>query len=222
MTLDRVKALAEAAGLSWRGAFHPGAEDLPGAAVAGTIILLGFVGGENWAAFSSSPEYDDGEPHALDRWSHRVISALAMDIGATPYFPFTGPPFAPFMQWAAKAEPVRQSAIGMMIHPDFGTWHAWRGALLFEEKFKLPSKDERPNPCDACREKPCLSACPVNAFADGAYDVSACDSHLREEEGADCTARGCRARRACPVGARYRYGAEQAAFHMRAFIGRAR
>ena len=219
MTLPRVKAAAAAAGLAYRGAFHAGTDDLPARFSAGTIVMLGFTGGEQWGGFAESPEYRDGRPHPLDRWSHRVVSELARELGAASFFPFTAP-FMPFIRWAKKAEPVHVSAMGMLIHPDYGLWHAWRGALGFREVLDLPPKDARASPCDACAEKPCLAACPVSAFdGTGVYDVRACSAHIRKAEGVDCMANGCRSRRACPVGAQYRYSPEQAAFHMKSFRG---
>lgn len=213
-----IRAAAEAAGLAFRGAFHPQAEDLPAGVSAGTIVMLGFIGGEQWAGFAASPEYRDGRAHPLDRWSLRVVSALARDLGAAPLFPFTAP-FMPFIRWAQRAEPVFPSAMGMLIHPDYGLWHSWRGALAFAEKLDLPPRDPRPRPCDSCVEKPCLSACPVSAFdGTGAFKAQACGAHIRRAEGADCMT-GCLSRRACPIGAGYRYSPEQAAFHMRSFRG---
>ena len=216
MTLPRVKAASEAAGLVYRGAFHPAPDHLPAGLVAETIIMLGFAGRAPWTTFAASPEYRDGRPHPLDRWSMRVIGALARDLGASPLFPFTGPPFLPFIRWAKRAEPVHQSAMGMLIHPDYGLWHSWRGALAFREKIDLPPRDERPSPCDTCVGKPCLAACPVAAFdGRGAFNVASCGAHIRRPEGEDCMSEGCRSRRACPVGAKYRYAPDQAAFHMR-------
>ena len=219
MTLDEVKAAAAAAGLACRGGFHPQADDLPPGEAAGTLVMLGFTGSRQWPVFAAAPEYADGRPHPLDRWSHRVISALARDFGAKAYFPFTAPP-APFIRWAQKAEAVFPSEIGMLIHPEFGLWHAWRGALAFKEAFALPPREARPRPCDTCTDKPCLAACPVGAMRGaGVYDLARCGAHIRRAEGADCVDEGCRARRACPVGAAFRYGPEQASFHMRSFRG---
>ncbi len=218
MTLSHVKASVEAAGLAFRGAFHPDVDDLPANGSAGTIVMLGFVGGEQWRGFAASPEYRDGRAHPLDRWSHRVVSAIARALGAEPYFPFTAP-FMPFIRWAKRAEPVHPSAMGMLIHPEYGLWHAWRGALGFRGRLELPPKDDRPSPCDACREKPCLSACPVRAFdGAGAFNAQTCGAHLRRPQGEACMS-GCLSRRACPVGSQYRYAPEQAAFHMRSFRG---
>ncbi len=216
MTLAEIRAAIVNAGLAWRGGFHPQADE-PDIGGAGTILLLGFVGRGNWPAFAASPEAHDGNPHALDRWSRRVIGKLAADLDARALFPFDGPPWLPFQKWAQRAEPVYPSPIGTLIHPDWGLWHAYRGALAFREKLELPPPDRRPRPCDTCAEKPCLHTCPVSAFSVSGFDVRACVSHVDSPVGADCMSDGCRARRACPVGAEHRYEPDEAAFHMRAF-----
>jgi hypothetical protein len=214
ITLSDVRAAIAAQGLSYRGAFHPTADDLPD---AGTLVFAGFVGSMNWQHFQESAEGRDGGSDALDRWSFRIISALAQDLGAAAMFPFTGPPWLPFLRWARKAEPLHPSPLGMLIHPDWGLWHSWRGALAFRERFELPAPDRRPSPCDSCTEKPCLITCPVAAFKHNHYDVAGCVNHIETSRGTDCMNEGCRARRACPIGAVHRYTPDQANFHMRAF-----
>ena len=180
--------------------------------------MLGFVGRAQWPSFTASPEAADGHDNPLDRWSRRVVGALAAELGAVALFPFGGPPWLPFQRWAMKAEPVRLSPLGMLIHPDWGLWHSYRGALALVERIDLPGPSDRPSPCDTCAAKPCLSACPVGAFALERYDVDRCVAHLRADAGRECMELGCRAREACPVGADHRYGREQASFHMRAFL----
>jgi len=216
-TLADVRAALERWGLSYRGAFHPAPEDFPDRSEVGTLVLAGFTGNRNWQRFKLSPEAQDGAPDALDRWSERVIGGLAQELGATALFPFQGPPWLPFLAWAQKAEPLHPSPLGMLIHPDWGLWHAWRGALAFRERFALPPPDRRPSPCDSCADKPCLTACPVGAFTPRGYDVESCVVHISSAHGADCMEQGCRARRACPVGVEHRYTPDEAAFHMGAF-----
>ncbi|MGH6890251.1 MAG: hypothetical protein ACREHF_13830 [Rhizomicrobium sp.] len=217
LSLTDIGAAIEARGLAYRGALHPGADDLPGRHDVGTLVLAGFTGTAYWRHFRDSGEARDGRPDPLDRWSLRVIGALAGDLGATALFPFAGPPWLPFQRWARQAEPLHPSPIGMLIHPDWGLWHAWRGALGFREKLELPPPDRRPSPCESCVDKPCLHTCPVNAFAREGYDAAACVAHIEDARGTDCMEEGCRARRACPIGAAHRYDPEQANFHMRAF-----
>ena len=215
--LEQIAQRSEAAGIALRGTFHSTAEDgVP--SHSRTLVLLGFVGRTQWSGFAASPEASDGRVNPLDRWSRRVIGDLASVLGATALFPFEGPPWLPFQRWAMKAEPVHRSMLGMLIHPDWGLWHSYRGALAFAERLALPARVERPSPCDSCAAKPCLAACPVDAFTPERYDVDACAGHLQNPRGRDCLELGCRAREACPVGADHRYGRERAGFHMRAFL----
>jgi hypothetical protein len=217
ITLSGVRVAVEASGLSYRGAFHPTPDDWPNGGDCGTLVLVGFTGNRNWRHFQHAPEAHDGAPDPLDRWSLRVIGALARELGATALFPFQGPPWLPFLRWAQKAEPVHPSPLGMLIHPDWGLWHSWRGALAFRDTLELPPPDRRPRPCDSCADKPCLTTCPVNAFTMKGYDVAACVAHIETPRGTDCMEEGCRARRACPIGAGHRYSPEQAHFSMVAF-----
>ncbi len=206
-------------GLVPRGALRLDQSERQGAlAEIRTIVLAGMAGRDGWSAFAASPEARDGLADPLDRWSRRVIGALARELGGTALFPFGGPPFWPFQQWARRAEPVHPSPIGILIHPRYGLWHSYRGALGFSAEFAVPEPEAVPSPCNSCLGRWCLKTCPVGAFSDEGYDVAACAGHLRSEVGRDCMDFGCRARRACPVGAEHAYGPEQANFHMRAFL----
>ncbi len=217
MDIGAICGRIAASGLAWRGAFHPDAECLAPAGT-GTLVLVGFTGNREWPIFANSSEASDGQPDPLDRWSRRVIGGLADELGAAALFPFGGPPFLPFQRWAQKAEPVAPSPIGILIHPDWGLWHAYRGALAFHDRLDLPPLDSRASPCESCAEKPCLSACPVDAFGPAGYDVPACVAHVGGSANNGCMSFGCRARRACPVGVEHRHGPHQAHFHLKAFL----
>ena len=184
----------------------------------GAIALAGMVGREGWDAFAASPEARDGFDHPLDRWSRRLIETLAGELGGKALFPFGSPPFLPFQRWAQRAESVHSSPIGLLIHPYYGLWHSYRGAIGFREQLAVPEPAPVPSPCESCAGRWCLKACPVAAFSDAGYDVGACAGYLKSAAGADCMGTGCRARRACPVGAEYAYGPEQAKFFMAAFL----
>ncbi len=211
----------EATGLAPRGGFHPTRADAVPAMAdgreVGTLVLVGVVGRGCWDAFQAAAESRQSS-NPLDRWSRRVVTELAAELGADALFPFGGPPFLPFLRWARRAEAVHPSPIGPLIHPDYGLWHAYRGALAFAQSIDLPPADQRPRPCDTCADKPCLTTCPVGAFSDRGYDVPACIGHIGGDRGGDCLGGGCLARRACPVGVAYQYAPGQMAFHMRAFF----
>jgi hypothetical protein len=185
---------------------------------------LGFVGKLGWPEFAASTEARDGDPDPLDRWSRRNVGELARSTGAVALYPFptNRPPYLPFQRWAQRAESVHVSPIKVLIHPDWGLWHSYRGALTFREHMTLPPRDTRPSPCYACEARPCLSGCPVDAFAGGGYAVSRCVEHIASPPGVDCVNKGCRARRACPIGTEHAYTHDEATFHMRAFLSQRR
>ena len=219
MDLDTILAGVERAGLAPRGALRLEEPDRAGALLdVRTLLLVGTTGRRGWEAFAASPEARDGLCDPLDRFSRRVIGNLAGVLDAVALYPFGGPPYWPFQRWAQRAEPVHPSPIGVLIHPVYGLWHSYRGALGFADAIALAPFDRARSPCNSCRERPCLQTCPVGAFSSQGYDVDACARWLRLAAGMDCMAHGCLARRACPVGREYAHASDQASFSMRAFL----
>ncbi|MBP1685884.1 MAG: hypothetical protein H6Q33_2027 [Deltaproteobacteria bacterium] len=219
MQLDEIAQSLQDAGLTPRGAFHPAAGDgVPALAAdtpARTVVLAGNAGPQMWQAFTAARV---GQPTTLDEWSVRVLTALAARLGAHAVFPFERP-YLPFQRWAMRAEACHASPLGLLIHPDYGLWHGYRGALLFAAVIALPPPDRRASPCASCADRPCRSACPASAFDGTAYDVPACARHLAGMPEPACLDIGCLARHACPIGRDYRYAPAQARFHMQAFLG---
>lgn len=201
-------------GLAVVGGFHPTTED--GAPPAArTLLLIGADGDRMWEVFHRSAEASDGAADPLDRWSRRVIGSVAAQIGAEALFPFGGPPWQPFIRWAALGEAARVSPVVMQVSPSRGLWASYRGALALQERLNLPDWPSH-DPCHGC-PAPCLSACPVDAFADGRYDVAACTAHVASPAGTACRS-GCLVRRACPAGVAAEPPELQRRFHMDAFL----
>lgn len=203
-------------GLIVRGGFHPEPEDaVPGD--PGALVMVGNAGPAMWDVFARLRDRYADQMNPLDAWITDTVGEVARNVGAEALFPFGGPPYLPFQRWARRAGPVHPSPVGVLVHPDFGLWHAYRAALAFAEQLELPAPDRRPARCETCADKPCLSACPVGAFDGDGYDVPACVGHITEADTGDCMGRGCAARDACPIGRDYIYEPDQAAFHMAAF-----
>ncbi len=203
-----------------RGGFHPvdgdGLRALVDGREIGTVAMIGNAGGALWEAFAAAvPKPAGRDP--LDDWTRSVLAPVAAGLGAHPVYPSDGPPYMPFQRWAMRAEPVSPSPLGVLIHPDYGVWHAYRAAFLFAERMDLPPCAAAASPCKNCSERPCLSACPVGAFSEAGYDVPACAGDVRAAEGRRCRVGGCLARAACPVGSSWRYPAEAGVFHLAAF-----
>lgn len=218
-----IAALAQH-GLIIRGAFRPTTADLAGTSLqidaVSKLVLIGNAGAAMWRAFEPLIE---NNPNPLDRWTRRIVDPVADQVRARAVYPFDDPP-PPIQRWAMRAERLRPSPLGILIHPQYGLWHAYRAVLVFNDDVDseyeaLESiREETPaHPCDSCTEKPCLTACPVDAFSTAGYDVPACAEYLAGIEGGSCLSAGCQARDACPVGRDWRYDDAQIAFHMAAF-----
>lgn len=180
-----------------------------------SLILLGPDEPEFWPRFQASDEAQDGGPDALDRWSRRVIGTIACGVGGKAYFPFGGPPWRPFLDWAVRSGRCWSSPVGLLVHDQMGLFVSFRGAIGIEENL---TRDAGRKPCDTCADKPCLDACPAGAMVAAGYDVPACKAWLSTGPGQVCMTGGCLVRRTCPVGAGRR-PADQAAYHMEAFRG---
>ena len=208
-------------GLFVRGAFHPAPEDgvraLADGRVAGTVVLVGNAGRAMWAAFrAASPDPAGEDP--LDTWVDAHLERAAAQLDAELVFA-TRRPWPPIQRWALRAGGVHRSPIHLLIDPEYGLWHVYRGALLFAERLDLdPPPPASASPCDSCAEKPCLTTCPVDAFQPGSFDMLACVDHVESAAGKACAAVGCLARRACPVGRTHAYAPDQGAFHMAAVV----
>ena len=216
--LPLVEAALEGSGMICLGGFHPRRGDgVPGGGA--TMMLIGNAGPPMWEAFAAARVE---EPDPMDSWTRRVLTPAAADLEARVMFPFDGPPYLPFQKWAQRAAPVFASPIGAFVHAEYGLWHAYRGAFVFDDRLDLPPGKRQRNPCEACPDKACLSACPMQAFKPDGYDVAACVSHLTSDAGGDCMNRGCQSRHACPVGQNYAPTSEQARFHMDRFVAKRR
>lgn len=221
MLFDNIADCASQYGLAVRGGFAVADEDnVPdiGADAARSLVLFGNVGSSLWACFSDSEEYLDGNPDPLNRWSERVGNTLADLFSGLALFPFGEPPYQPFLQWAKKSESLRSSRLGMLIHSEYGLWHAYRFAIAFptmiEGMVKIAVDEDI---CAKCPDQPCLSTCPVDAFTGEQYDVGRCYDYLKGHSQNSCLEQGCAARLACPEGLRFRYRPDHARFHMEAF-----
>jgi ferredoxin len=210
-----------------RGGFRPtggdGVPALPNGKSATVLWLVGIAGSTFWPHFKQSEYYRDGLANPLDRWSAAIGDALAERYAGLALYPFRGPPFYPFHEWASRAEPLERSPLGLLLHPQFGLWHAYRFALALPSVAPGDINDavmlKTVDVCLQCSAKPCLSACPVDAFDGIAYNSRACIAHVRGPDGSRCLQAGCLARGACPAGTAFHYVPEHAAFHMRHFAG---
>ena len=134
----------------------------------------------------------------------RGVASRPHALGGAAHFPFGGPPWLPFIRWAQRAGPVYPSPIGPLVHPDFGLWHAYRGAIAFRERLALPPRDNRASPCAelyADRPMPVVLS-GRRVLSRTATTWRRCVAHIESTcRRADASMRGMpRPRHACPVG----------------------
>ena len=215
MKWDTLQAQANDRFLNILGAFHPNADDTAPEGTR-TLVLLGPLEPKFWDHLRASEEWADGvDP--VDRWSNRVITGWAKQLGAHALFPFGGPPYQPFYTWALRTGRIHASPINFLVHDQAGLFVSFRGALALPDRLNIPPAP--PAPCGTCLDQPCVNACPVHAFDNDAYNVGACKAYLDSEQGHGCMTQGCAARRSCPISQTWGRPAAQSAYHMRIFKG---
>ncbi|EFO33403.1 conserved hypothetical protein [Roseibium sp. TrichSKD4] len=188
----------------------------PSASLA--LVLIGSAGPAFWQAFQKSPEFSDANPDPMDRFTRRVLTQIAADLGLEVLFPFDGPPYYPFQRWAKACGGFSQSPLGVLAHETYGPWLGLRGAFVVPSARESTPEMAVDGPCVTCADKPCLSVCPVGAISlDCGYDYLACRSYLKDNPSAECW-QGCLARHACPFGKDHAHLPEQARFHMTSFV----
>ena len=209
MKYDEIGQAANGAGLTVMGALYSREDD-------SSVILMG-AGPGFWDILENAPEMRNPEADPVDRWSERVINALAAGLGAHAVYPFGGPPYAPFIRWAELSGRAWPSPTGMLVHDTVGLMISYRGALRFRGRIPVPAPQTE-NPCLTCVSRPCVTACPVGALSDTQpYKLDVCHEFLDTDAGQDCMSFGCAARRACPVSAGAARCPAQSAHHMKAF-----
>ena len=216
MTYAELEQDAATRHLTILGAFHPKAADNAPEGCK-TLVMLGPDEPAFWPAFTQSPEWQDGAPDPMDRWSARVIGDWAHALDATPLYPFGGAPFLPFYSWALRTGRVHASPVHLLVHDRAGLFVSFRGALALKTAIDLPAPD--PAPCDSCADQPCATACLSSALTPAGYDVPKCQSFLGTPDGQINMTSGCAVRRACPVSQNYGRLPAQSAYHMTQFKG---
>jgi len=89
------------------------------------------------------------------------------------------------------------------IDAQWGSWFAYRAAIVTDTSLQPSAVEDFGHPCVDCVDKPCIAACAGRALDAGQMDVRACFTQRLQPE-SEC-ALSCPARLACPVGVEHRY-----------------
>ena len=193
---------------------------------ARSIVVLGNGGGAFWAAFKRHAARNPGwweRENPLDDFTREVVAREVVAplreaaLHHTIVHPFMdGGPTLNFVELGKAAGIAGPSILGVVVHPVFGPWIAFRAALLLDvapdvlidalgEAFGF-------DPCPGCVPRSCIAACPAGAVSFPAgWDVPKCLTHRVEVE-PDCAGR-CHARVGCVLGPEHRYADDELAYH---------
>jgi hypothetical protein len=189
---------------------------------ARSIVVIGNGGGAFWEAYrrhlGASPDWERRD-NPLDDFTREVVerdiagALRARGLRCTTVYPFLGDAGnLHFMELARIAGLGGPSLIGVTVHPVYGTWIAFRAALLLEGLIDEPGDAQGFDPCPACVPRSCIAACPVGAVSvERTWDADKCIGHRVEAE-PDCGA-GCYARLGCVLGPEHRYPADELRYH---------
>jgi epoxyqueuosine reductase len=189
---------------------------------ARSIVVIANGGGAFWAAAkryaSAHPGWWDRE-HPLDDFTREVLEheiipqVAALGLRCTPVYPFGGDGATlNFMELGKIAGLAGPSILGVLVHPTYGPWIAFRAALLTNAELDAPGEAAGFDPCPACTARSCIPACPVGAVSFPAgWDIPRCLEHRVEVE-PDCAPR-CHARVGCVLGPEHRYPDDELAYH---------
>jgi len=179
------------------------------------LILLGHGGRALWRAMEGqkAPQAKrSADP--VDAYSEAAVHTYLEASPACAGFQILYPPSSstvPLIQLGELAGWHHASKFGIGINADWGSWFAYRALVLADSRFAPVARPADASPCDTCRDKPCIAACPATAVTDEAFLAARCFGH-RLADGSAC-AQTCHARLACPVAQAHRYGPEQMRYH---------
>lgn len=170
------------------------------------LLLIGHAGRKLWSAVQQ--EQPTG-PDPIDDFTQRHTRAWLAQAapGAAHRFLYPGDHPVGLQRLGQLAGWHHPSPFMIGIDPVWGSWFAYRAAVLSETDFAPTPKAERISPCPTCASRPCIAACPADALQDGKFNLDAC-STWRLRENSPC-ATSCLARLACPVGREHRYDTAQ-------------
>jgi len=97
------------------------------------------------------------------------------------------------------------------INAFWGSWFAYRVVVLADTSLEPTPHITAPSPCDSCKEKACISACPASAFNETDASFETCVNY-RLSTSSPCKTQ-CLARLACPIASEHRYTTEQINYH---------
>jgi epoxyqueuosine reductase QueG len=189
---------------------------------AKSAILAGFAGRSFWKILQKflreNPEFGDSQEDWIDDYTVlKFMSAAEIledeKVNYRIAFPFGSTSLLlDFSKLGELGGVGVKSLLGILIHPEYGSWISLRGAIITDLEFAHYDEPLSSfNPCPPC-SKPCISACPANTVSHKGWNYTACMNFRLSD---DTCMTNCASRRACPYGRKHQYSEEQLAYHHR-------
>jgi ferredoxin len=173
------------------------------------LMLFGNGGTRLWQCMQKNQQ---DETHLVDSFFIDCIDRVFADSDYKTVYP--GNHFLPLQGLGRLAGWHHDSTMGLGIHPVFGLWFAYRGAVLTNTEFSPYTTDSSAmpeSPCDTCEREPCITACPARAVTTDRYQVRQCTDYRLQAE-SSCQSR-CISRQVCPLGKEHQYLPDQMKHH---------
>jgi len=170
------------------------------------LILFGHAGRRLWECLQAQePSTGHRSEHPIDEHSVRTVQTwLAQALPqAKARWVYPGDLPIGLQRLGTLAGWHHPTPFMVGIDPVWGSWFAYRAAVLTDTHLPPTPPTRTNHPCDTCTDKPCITACAAGALAGGQLSLPACQAG-RLADHSPC-ALGCTARNACPVGAEHRY-----------------
>lgn len=169
------------------------------------LILLGHGGKRLWTCVKAA---DLPGEHPIDDYTIKIVNRVFATHFADHKYRILYPGDTPvgLQQLGAQAGWHHPSPFMLGIDREFGSWFAYRAAVLADTDFSPFLPVDRSTPCTTCASRPCITHCPADALANG-FSLNKCISY-RQQATSLCR-HTCLARLNCPVGVEHRYDEDQ-------------
>ena len=170
------------------------------------LLLVGHGGRRLWERVRTA---NIGGRHPIDDYTVRTLARWFSECVPGRHYRILYPGPAPVGLQRLGTLAGWHNASPFMVGVDavWGSWFAYRAALLADTDFRPSPPVDHTSPCLGCTAKPCIAGCPAGALADAKLALERCVAWRRQAD-SPC-AFTCLARLACPAGAEHRYDEAQ-------------
>ena len=182
------------------------------------MVLLGHGGRLLWQKVQQAGLVGD---NPVDDYSRRVTTDYFEQHHAPGdfelVFPVDNQPVISLQSLGALAGWHHDTPMRIGINPRWGSWFAYRAAVLVKGDYPVTLYPDERSPCLDCDSVECVGACPVMTRENPQLDIMQCVAE-RSRGDSGCKDR-CLARLACPVADEHRYTLAQLRYHYLKSLG---